>query len=54
VRDEGARRELAAVPFESGRHTVPVTAIYRQHRQLPAALRQFIEFLKQPEPGENV
>ena len=52
VRDEVARGELAAVPFENGRHTVPVAAIYRQRRKLPPALRQFIEFLKQPEPGE--
>jgi DNA-binding transcriptional LysR family regulator len=29
VRDEVARGELAAVPFEHGRHTVPVAAIYR-------------------------
>jgi DNA-binding transcriptional LysR family regulator len=45
VRDEVARGELAAVP---------VAALHRQHRQLPPALRQFIDFLKQPEPGENV
>jgi len=31
-----------------------VAAIYRKRRQLPPALRQFIEFLKQPEPGEKV
>jgi DNA-binding transcriptional LysR family regulator len=54
VRDEVARGELAAVPFEHGRHTVPVAALYRQHRQLPPALRQFIDFLKLPEPGEKV
>jgi len=54
VRDEVARGELAAVPFENGRHTVPVAALYRRHRQLPPALRQFIDFLKQPEPGEKV
>ena len=54
VRDEVARGELAAVPFENGQHTVPVAALYRQHRQLPAALRQFIDFQKQPEPGEKV
>jgi DNA-binding transcriptional LysR family regulator len=53
VRDEVARGELAAVPFEHGRHTVPVAALYRQNRQLPPALRQFIDFLKQPEPGEK-
>lgn len=50
VRDEVARGELAAVPFENGRHTVPVAVIYRKRRKLPAALLQFIEFLKQPEP----
>ena len=38
VRNEVARRELAAVPFENGRHTVPVAALYRKRRQLPAAL----------------
>ncbi len=54
VRDEVARRELAAVPFENGRHTAPVAAIHRKRSKLPAALRQFIEFLKQPEPGEKV
>jgi DNA-binding transcriptional LysR family regulator len=54
VRDEVARGGLAAVPFEHGRHTVPVAALYRRHRRLPPALRQFIDFLKQPEPGEKV
>jgi DNA-binding transcriptional LysR family regulator len=54
VRDEVARGELAVVPFENGRHTVPVAAIYRRHRQLPPALRQFIDFLKQPEPGVSI
>jgi DNA-binding transcriptional LysR family regulator len=54
VRDEVARGELAAVPYENGRHTVPVAALYRRHRQLPPALRQFIDYLKQPEPGEKV
>jgi DNA-binding transcriptional LysR family regulator len=53
VRDDVAQGELAAVPFENGRHTVPVAALYRRHRRLPPALRQFIDFLKQPEPGEN-
>ena len=53
VRDEVARGELAAVPFEHGRHTVPVAALYRRHRQLPPALRQFIDFLKQPEPDSS-
>ena len=52
VRDEVAQGELAAVPFENGQHTVPVAALYRRHRRLPSALRQFIDFLKQPEPGE--
>jgi DNA-binding transcriptional LysR family regulator len=51
VRDEVAQRRLATVPFENGRHTVPVAAIHRHRRQLPPALRQFIDFLKQPEPG---
>jgi DNA-binding transcriptional LysR family regulator len=54
VRDEVDRGELAAVPYENGRHTAPVAVIYRKRRKLPAALLQFIEFLKQPEPGEKV
>ena len=53
VRDEVARGELAAVPFENGRHTVPVAAIHRKRRQLPPTLRQFIEFLKLPEPNSS-
>jgi hypothetical protein len=35
-------------------HTVPVAAIYRKRRKLSPALRQFIDFLKLPEPGEKV
>jgi len=51
VRDEVAQQRLAAVPFENGRHTVPVAAIHRQRRQLPPALQHFLQFLHQPEPG---
>ena len=53
VRDEVAQRRLAAVPFENGRHTVPVAAIHRKRRKLPPALQQFLQFLQQPEPGEK-
>lgn len=53
VRDEVAQRRLVAVPFENGRHTVPVASIHRQRRKLPPALKQFLQFLQQPEPGEN-
>jgi hypothetical protein len=28
------------VPFEHGRHTVPVAAIHRKRRKLPPALQQ--------------
>jgi DNA-binding transcriptional LysR family regulator len=54
VRDEAAQRRLEAVPFENGRHTVPVAAIHRRRLKLPPALQQFLQFLQQPEPGENV
>jgi hypothetical protein len=52
VRDEAAQRRLAAVPFENGRHTVPVAAMHRKRLKLPPDLLQFIEFLKLPKPGE--
>jgi DNA-binding transcriptional LysR family regulator len=52
VGDEVAQRRLAAVPFENGRHTVPVAAIHRKRRKLPPALQQFLQFLQQPEPGK--
>jgi len=54
VRDEVAQRRLAAVPFENGRHLVPVAAIHRKHRKLPPALQQFLQFLQRPEPEEKV
>jgi DNA-binding transcriptional LysR family regulator len=53
VRDEVAQRRLAAVPFENGRHTVPVAAIHRRRRKLPPALKQFLQFLQQPEPDSS-
>ncbi len=53
VRDEVAQRSLAAVPFENGRHMVPVAVIHRKRRKLPPALKQFLQFLQQPEPGET-
>jgi len=53
VRDEVAQRRLAAVPFENGRHTVPVAALHRRCRKLPPALQHFLQFLQQPEPGEK-
>jgi DNA-binding transcriptional LysR family regulator len=53
VRDEVAQRRLAAVPFEHGRHTVPVAAIHRRRRKLPPALQQFLQFLQQPEPDSS-
>jgi len=54
VRDEVAQRRLAAVPFENGRHLVPVASIHRKRRKLPPALCQFLQFLQQPEPGGKV
>jgi DNA-binding transcriptional LysR family regulator len=53
VRDEVAQRSLVAVPFENGRHMVPVAVIHRKRRKLPPALKQFLQFLQQPEPGET-
>ena len=49
VRDEVAQRRLASVPFEHGRHLVPVAAIHRRRRKLPTALQQFLQFLQQPD-----
>lgn len=54
VRDEAAQRRLVAVPFEHGRHIVPVAAIHRKRRKLPPALQHFLQFLQLPEPGEKV
>ena len=50
VRDEVAQRRLVAVPFENGRHLVPVAAIHRKRRKVPPALQQF---LQQPEPDSS-
>jgi len=54
VRDEVAQRRLAAVPFENGRHIVPVALIHRKRSKVPPAVRQFLQFLQQPQPGEKV
>ncbi len=54
VRDEAAQQRLAAVPFEHGRHTVPVAVLHRKRRNLPPALQQFLQILQQPEPGEKL
>ena len=54
VRDEVAQGRLVAVPFENGRHIVPVASIHRKRRKLPPALKQFLQFLHQPEPGEKL
>jgi DNA-binding transcriptional LysR family regulator len=54
VRDEVAQRRLAAVPFENGRHIVPVAVLHRKRRKLPPALQQFLQFLQQPEPGVSI
>ena len=53
VRDEVAQRRLATVPFENGRHTVPVAALHRRCRKLPPALQHFLQFLQQPEPDSS-
>jgi hypothetical protein len=44
---------MASVPFENGRHIVPVAAIRRKRRKPPPALRQFHQFLRQTEPGNR-
>jgi DNA-binding transcriptional LysR family regulator len=49
VRDEVAQRRLAAVPFENGRHLVPVAALHRKRRHVPPALQKFLQFLQQPD-----
>jgi DNA-binding transcriptional LysR family regulator len=53
VRDEAAQQRLAAVPFEHGRHTVPVAVLHRKRRNLPPALQQFLQILQQPEPDSS-
>jgi DNA-binding transcriptional LysR family regulator len=54
VRPEVAGHVLAAVPFDNGGCTEPLGVIYREDRKLSPAMTQFIQFLKQPEPGEKV
>ncbi len=52
VRDEVAQRRLAAVPFENGRHLVPVAVI----RLSAFRFQNFsfcFRFLQQPEPDSS-
>ena len=50
VTTEVADRRLAAVPFADGHHTEPLGLIYRKDHQLTPPMKNFIEFLKPPEP----
>ncbi len=52
VHAEVASQRLAAVPFTNGGCTEPLGIIYRRDRTQSPAMTQFIQFLKQPEPGE--
>ncbi len=49
---EVAAQRLAAVPFADGGLTEPLAVIHRQKKRLTPAMKKFIAFLKQPEPGE--
>jgi len=54
VRPEVAAHRLAAVPFADGGHTEPLAVIYRQRKPLTPAMKNFIEFLKQPAPDSQL
>jgi DNA-binding transcriptional LysR family regulator len=53
VRAEVAAQRLAAVPFTDGGPTEPLAIIHRQKKRLTPAMKNFIEFLKQPEPDSS-
>jgi DNA-binding transcriptional LysR family regulator len=52
VRAVVAAQRLAAVPFADGGPTEPLAVIHRQRKRLTPAMKKFIEFLKQSEPGK--
>jgi DNA-binding transcriptional LysR family regulator len=50
VQDKVAQGALAAVPLAGGNYVQPQAVLYRQTRKLTPLMKEFIEFLKQPEP----
>jgi DNA-binding transcriptional LysR family regulator len=54
VRGKVADGALAAVPLVGGNYVQPQAVLHRHSRKLTPLMKEFIEFLKQPEPGEKV
>ncbi|WCJ58840.1 LysR family transcriptional regulator [Fontisphaera persica] len=55
VMQEVAKQTLVQVHFEDGEFYRPLAAIYKKHKVLSPAMRQFIAMLKGPEGGkENI
>ena len=48
VGEEIATQTLVAVELESGRYTRPLAVIYKKHKVLSPAIKQFIAMLKEP------
>ena len=49
VRDKVAQGTLAAVPLTGGNYVQPQAVLHRQSKKLTPLMREFIDFLKQPE-----
>jgi len=52
ITQEIANRTLVELPFEDGEFYRPLAAIYKKHKVLSPAMRQFIALLKEPESGK--
>ena len=48
IGEEIATQTLVAVELESGRYTRPLAVIYKKHKVLSPAIKQFIAMLKEP------
>lgn len=53
VRDKVADGALAAVPLTGGNYFQPQAVLYRKSRKLTPLMKQFIDFMKQPEPDSS-
>jgi len=54
VQEKVAQGTVAAVPLAGGNYVQPQAILHRESRKLTPLMNEFIEFLKQPEPGEKV
>ena len=48
IGEEVATQTLAAVEIENGRYTRPLAIIYKKHKVLSPAIKQFIAMMKEP------